>query len=297
MKKFLVVFLALSLVGGAAFAQDFNLTAGLEAGLLSLDFDNLDDAMDTFYLRPSISFEIDSLLGGLELFAEAAVPLGFNDYGDNFWAGLDLTFNATYNLGITADGTLSFILESQTFVPVTDYAAWVGISPMFWGFDFEPESYLTTGIRYTHELPVMSIFGQVDVPFLLFSGYEGIDPFDWVGLDFTLGLNMDMGFGIEVFIENSLRGSMFGSGETSFFDWLTITPYFENGPLYAEVAVVIPTMDDGMDFFGVSFIPEVRFQIIDALQAYLFVSINHVFSNWFDTQLYGIGTGVRFSFF
>jgi hypothetical protein len=291
MKKLLVLFLALSLVGGVAIAQDLGLTAGFELGVL--DFE---EAADTFYLMPSISVEINDLVDGLELSAGVALPLGLSDWEDNFWLGVDVNLRAAYNLDIAADGTVSLILESKTFIPATDYACWVAEEFGWWGFMDEIVSLLIPGIKYTHALRDMSVFGQVDVPFLLFAGYSGVDPLDWVGLNFTLGMKMDMGFGLEVLIENSIRGSWYDSGDTSFLDWVTITPSYETGPLYAELAVVIPTMDDGMDYIGITLTPEVWYQVTDALQAYLFFNISGLGSDWDDAPFFGFGAGVKFRF-
>jgi hypothetical protein len=277
MRKFLALFLALSLVGGVAFAQDLGMTAGAEFGITDLD-----EAGDTAYLRPFFIYENDTLVDGLELYAEIGVPFWINP---EFWMGVDLTLKGTYHLNLSAlppAGTLSIILESQT--------AMIAVDDTWAGALIDSASVLVPGIRYTHELDNLSLYGQIDVPFLLFSGTDGVDPFDFVGLDFTLGFFTDFGFGLELTIENWITWE----DESSFFDYVYVTPFYEAGPLYAEVSFAIPTFEDGFKTDGLSITPEVQYLIMDNLQAFLNFTISGIGSD--DGTGFGMGLGVMFSF-
>jgi len=198
----------------------------------------------------------------------------------------------TYNLELAPPATLSFILESQTFIPAVkdDFPA---RNPGFWwteGGLTDVESWLIPGIGYTHELNGFSIYGQIDVPFLLFSGTAGYNPFDYVGLDFTVGFYTDLGLGLELTIENWI----IWEDESSFLDYIYVTPFFETGPLYAEVSFTIPLYEDGFETEGLTIIPEVRHMITDSIQAFLNFTISGIGSD--DGTGFGMGLGVMFSF-
>ena len=303
MKKFLVLFLALSLVGGAAFAQDLGLSAGLEFHVGTLNHENI-DAMDTALLRPVLTWENDDLVENLELYAEIGVPFWMSSaWADSFWLGVDLTLKGTYNLALTPEGTLSFVLKSQSmFLAFDDEISGAVKSPAFgWSYGMgvygiiDTQSWLKPGIRYTHVLNGMSFFGQVNVPFLLFSGTDDEDPFNHVGLDFVLGWDMNMDFGLigaELELNNWIRYG--GESPDDFFNWLTITPFVEAGPLYAEVAFGMPLVENGIDYIGMTITPEVRYQIIDNLRAFVNLPISGIGSE--GDVLFGLGMGVMFSF-
>jgi len=309
MKKFLLLFLALSLIGGAAFAQDLGLSAGLEFHVGVLNHESV-DAMDTALLRPVLVWENDDLVDNLELYAEVGVPFWMNSWiatlmsEDNTpWLGVDLTLKGTYNLALTPEGTLSFILKSQSlFLAFDDEISGAVKSPAFgWSYTggmygiIDTQSWLKPGIRYTHALNGMSFFGQVNVPFLLFSGTDDEDPFDHVGLDFILGWNMNMDFGLigaELELNNWIRQG--GKSPDDFLNWLTITPFVEAGPLYAEIAFGVPLVENGIDAYGMTITPEVRYQIMDNLRAFVNLPIYGIASE--NDVMFGLGLGVMFSF-
>ncbi|MCL2374094.1 MAG: hypothetical protein FWC65_02485 [Treponema sp.] len=309
MKKILVLLAALSLVGGAAFAQqdDLGLTAGLEFGIVTLNHDDI-DAMDTAWIRPMLIWENDDLVEGLDLYAEIGLPLWFNDAADETWINMDLTLRGTYNLGITPEGTLSFTLESFTHfdfsgddaVGLDGFVAPRGI--MFRHILSGGEDVNTAlgfGVRYTHALEGMSFFGQVALPFNLFgNGDYAADAFDFANLDFTVGMNMDLDFGLLGF-ELELQNTLMYAGESAddFVQWLVLTPSvaLADIPLYAEVAVTIPLFENGMDLYGLTITPEVRFMAMDNLQVYFNLPVRHVGADVPDV-LIGMGLGVLFRF-
>lgn len=293
MKKFLVFFLALSLLGGFAFANDLGLTAGLDFGINELNNDANDSAMDTAFIRPTVVYE--NSFGDVDLYAELGIPFWVNP---EFWLGIELKLEGAYNLALTSEGTLSFILGSEIFISaVYDEDKFVFPTPTrrsmryiagLYTADDVVEAWVMPGVKYTHALSDFSIFGQVNVPLLLASC---IDALDYVGLDFILGFNMTNGFGLEVEIANWLQTPM---EETDMFHHVWITPSFETGPIYAELEVGIPTYEDGIKFEGVTIIPEFRYMIMDNFQAYLNLPIQGIASD--NDVVIGLGLGARFSF-
>jgi len=311
MKKILVLVLALSLVGGAAFAQqqDLGLTAGLEFNIGALNDGDI-DAMDTAgtYVRPFFILEDSDLVEGLELEVEIGIPFWINGFGssdfaiemgrtlggfgvtvDEFWMDIDFRFFAGYSLGLTPEGTLRLSLESENWFEVVRD-----------GDDTFHFGILTPAIRYTHDLGDMSFFGQVGFPFLLFAagdGASGVDAFDFVGLDFTLGMNMGLDAGIlgfELTLENLIRDEWVDDHD--FAQYLTLLPSFTFAtiPLYVEAEFIIPLWENGMDWMGMSIIPEVQYEIIDGLRAWLNLPMHGIGSDG-DVHV-GLGLGVMFSF-
>ena len=301
MKKVLFLCLALSLVGGAAMAQDLGLTAGLEFHIGALNDSDI-DAMDTGIIRPVLIWQNSDLVDNLDLFARVGVPFWMSSpLGDSPWLGVDLTLRGTYSLDISPSGTLGFSLTSQNvFLAFDDEINTAVRTPAFmwanWlGTDGVPDTMgrLVPGVRYTHALEGMSFYGQATVPFLLYSGGE--DPFDLVGLDFVLGWNMDMDFGYigaELELTNRLR--LGGSAADDFFHWLTVTPFISFGPLYAEVVVMMPLTEENRVYSGTAIIPEVRYEIIENFRVFVNLPVYRIGSDH-DVRL-SFGMGVNFSF-
>lgn len=292
MKKFLLLFLALSLLGGAAFSEDLGLTAGVEFNIGQLNPEGNVDVMDTggTNIRPFVIWEAD-LVENLDITVEMGLPFWGNTEGDdNFWMDLDLNIFAAYHLGLSPEGTLRFSLESDNlFEVVRDW------SPRFHSGTLIP------GVKYTHDLGGMSVFGKVGLPFLLFAvgdAARGVDPLDEVGIDFTLGMGMDMNpgtLGFELGLLNSIRSG--GRSSDDFARYLTLLPSFTFAaiPLYAEVDIIIPIYSNGMDFEGVTIIPEFRYDITSSFQAWVNLPIFNVGADYGDVGV-GLGIGVQFSF-
>jgi len=279
MKKLLVLLLALSLVGGAAFAQNLGLTAGLEFNIGQLNHDHV-DAMDTAELRPFLVWENSDLVENLDLYAEIGLPFWMsNEWADDFWMAMDIELDAAYHLSVSPQGVLTFGLNFFAY------------------FDLQPgnadaDLWLYPRVKYTHDLNGISLFGKLEFPLYLGTA---VDAFDFVGLDIRLGMNMGLGGGLfefKVDINNTLSDH---ANETSFFDYLTITPSFATGPWYAEVAFGIPTVENGMDIYGLFIIPEVRYNITDSLLVWLNLPIFNIGAAYDDVGI-GLGLGVQFSF-
>jgi len=308
MKKFLVVFLALSLLGGAAFAEDLGLTAGLEFGIGVLNDDDV-DAIDTGWVRPMLIWENDDLVENLELYAEIGVPFWHSNVQDEFGINLDFVLRGTYNLELSPEGTLGLILESSMFILPTDYQATPYpnsiVAPRGSLFRHLPSAgdtldwALGFGARYTHALEGMSFFGQIAFPFNLVGvgDADTASPFDYVGFDFTAGFDMEMDFGLfgaELELLSDIR-VMGGDGDVNMAKFLTLTPFVEAGPVYAEVAFGIPIDSDIRDEDGFSIVPEIRYQIQDNLQVYFNLPVWGIGSDAGDIFL-GLGLGVLFRF-
>jgi hypothetical protein len=303
MKKILVLFLALSVFGGAAFAQqDLGMTAGVEFNIGALNVDGLDatDSPGTF-VRPFFIWENSDLVEGLELEVEIGIPFWTNGFGssdmaiimgseiglsDELWLDLDLRLFAGFSLPVTPEGTLRFSAEFENwFEVVRDWDAF-------------HHGIVTPAIRYTHDLGDMSFFGQAAFPSLLFAAGDDIDisPFDIVGFDFTVGMNMGLDAGLlgfELTLENIIRDELF---DMDFVQHLSLLPNFTFAdlPLYVEAEIRIPLYEDGMDWEGLSIIPEVRYNVMDNLQVFFNLPISGIASE-FDVIL-GLGVGVQFSF-
>jgi len=287
MKKFLVLFLAFSLVGGAAFAQDLGLTAGLEFNIGQLNHEHM-DAMDTAELRPFLRWENSELVENLELSAEIGLPFwmsrAYGGYGyyyvdDDFWMGMDIELDVAYNLSIMPEGFFTFGLNFLTYLDLQPG-------------DADAVLWLSPRVRYTHDLNGISVFGQLEFPLYLGTGGDALE---LIGLDILLGMNMGLAggiFGFDVEINNWLKDY---AEETSFFEYLTLTPSFEIGPWYAEIAFGIPTMENGMDYYGMTITPEVRYNIMDNLQVWLNLPVFNIGAAHDDVGI-GLGVGIQFSF-
>ncbi|MCL2793422.1 MAG: hypothetical protein FWD87_10060 [Spirochaetaceae bacterium] len=287
MKKFFVLFLALSLFGGVAFGlsgwDNIDVTVGLEFAIMELNGEG--DALDTAILRPM--FIMKEAFGNFELYMEMGAPFWVQP---EVWLGVDLSFWGIYNLDLTPEGTLGLILGGEMFAPVSPARpAYTTINALAYPtWPTEVSVWLIPGVKYTHLLNGISFFGQVNLPLIL--TYFG-DALDWIGLDFILGLNMDNGFGITLEVGNWLKTPW---EEAEFFDFVTIIPFFETGPLYAELEIGIPTFENGMDNFGLFLKPEVRYMVMNNLQAFVYLPIFGLGSEGDVTV--GLGAGVKFSF-
>ena len=263
MKKLLAVSLVLLLSCGIAFSDGLGLTAGFELGITDLE-----DVGDNLYIMPSIAYENDTLVDGLELSAKLALPFGFND----FWLNIDIELEAAYNLNISSEGALRLSLLSETTITPD-------------GGDYD--STLTPGVKYTHSMSGLSVFGQLEFPIQLLS--STYDPFSEIGLDISLGMNMDMGFGFEVKLPNILYTK---GGDPAFFKSISLIPSFETGPLYADCEFRIPSFEN-FDFFGMTISPYAEYQLMDSLKLYGGVDIGGVGGS--GDIGFGLKVGAKFS--
>ena len=330
MKKFLVLFLALSVLGGAAFAQDLGLTAGVEFGMMELNGDG--DTIDSGYVRPSIAYENNELVDNLDLFLEIGVPFWIKP---EFWLGIDLNLDLGYNLAIGDAGKLRIGVQALAWIPgVEDFGFSPELEPhkgpagpvvpslgglgdlldilaglgglglddddfdidvpaaggggAMSGPDFQ--MWVIPGVRYTQDLGSMAVFGEVNLPLWLITP-DGMDALEVIGLNLILGASMDNGFGGEIEITNFISNA---ADEAKFFQYVTLTPYYEAGPLYAELEVGIPTFEDGMKSAGLFLQPEVRYMVMDNLQVYAGLPISGIASD--NDMILGLYLGAKFKF-
>ncbi|MDR0512675.1 MAG: hypothetical protein LBG93_06195, partial [Treponema sp.] len=205
MKKILVLFLAIALAGGAAFAQDVGLTIGAEVGT-----GDISEPTDNTNLRAFIIWGGDGGVDGLELEMELGF-VGINPYHDfRVFGG--------YSFGITDAGSLRLHLE-------TENQAWIaGPSPG------NLTGGLAVGARFTQQLgDGMYLFGQAALTnFLSWQTWNtGHGAFDGMGLGLVAGFGADLGVGnfdIEVAFNGTCAISE--NDERDFPLNLVIQPFF-----------------------------------------------------------------------
>jgi len=309
MKRGLLVFaLVMFIIGGGAFAQDLGVTAGLEFGIGQLNHEDA-DAMDSAWIRPMFMYENTDLVEGLRIYAELGLPLWFSDHAEEFWMGMDLTLSGTFNLELSPEGTLGLMLESAS-------AFWFGgddaVGPIFREpaprgalFRHSNEVYdnfatgLGIGVRYTHNLGAMNVFGQVNTAFNLFAdGDYTPDALDNLFLDFQLGMSMGLDAGVLGFLVGLDMDLQLGGespDDTLHTLWFMPSFTFADFPLYVQVEIVVPMYEDGMDIEGMTIIPEFRFMAMDNLQLYFNLPMWNIGADDGDLAL-GLGLGVLFRF-
>lgn len=232
MKRLLVLFLALALIAGFAFAEDedegIGLTVGLEFGVENITDKGSDDRVP--YLMPMIIY--DNSFGAFDIYAELDYIFGFTKTGDKFPQDLYFDLVLTYNLGLGDASTLSFIVENEN--DTFQLSPWVDASSNISGI-------VKPGIKFTQGITDFGdLYVQADVPI----GYTE-DPLE-VGIDAILGWDSTFGLGIKVVEHNTIKPDADYAG-------LDVIVSYESGPVYCEVEVDIPK-DAGAD--GVVIIPE-----------------------------------------
>ena len=280
MKKILILFLALSVVGGAAFAQSFTVGAELNFDPLTGYNDDGTDDLGT-HIRPFFSVSAEDVGGhGIDVSAEVGVNFFMMD-GD-MATDLDFEFDFAYNLPLSPEGTLTFGLNFTSATYLTD-----------------TPSALSPRVVYTHDLGGMTFFGglELGIAFTTADGWPGNELGDNLWMDLSAGMTMAMDpgtLGFDVTLEMSLQEGSESADDT--VQWLSLLPNFTFAdlPLYVELEVRIPLMSDGMDDEGISLIPEVRYGVSDALEVWLNMPMRHVTGDP-DLRL-GLGLGVQFSF-
>ena len=303
MKKLGLVLMCM-LLAAFVFAEGTGLTAGVEFGFDSLNKEGV-DAIDTAYLRPNIAYENNELAENVDLYLELGIPFWSNP---EFWLGIDFTLDGGYTVQVSDAGSLRIGLNALLWIPAaTDKDTFTfGYSPELqpykgpfggMGGSEDPEMYLIPGVRYTHALDNMSFFGEVNMPLYVLT-QEGMDALDIIPLNILLGMNMDNGFGIEIEITNFIKDYT-PDQEVSFFDYVTITPSYENEKFYALVEVGIPTFDNGMDIAGLYLCPEFGYNVMDNFQIYAGLPISNVGSDkdkgGSDVE-FGLYVGAKYSF-
>jgi hypothetical protein len=265
-------------------------SAGLETGigLLNPPLEGDVLAQDTGWIRPSIAWENNRVGGGLELSAAMGIPFWVTRKA---WAGMDIDLSAGYELDLSFTNSLAFILENETFIPFADdKAAPLNVALDYADVESRASNWLIPGLRFTQELKgIGNFYAQLDFPLYL-AGAE--DPLSLIGLDFRLTLFTDAGFGIEVFIQNSIKNA---DGEASFCDYVYLTPSYGYGPFYGVFGVGIPAYKDGIDNEGFTLTPGVQYAIIDAVTVYTALIVSQLKPPW-NPPAFGLNFGVVYSF-
>ena len=332
MKKLLILSLALFMVGGVAMAQ-LGLTAGLDFGIGRINAAEGENVGDTIFIRPGIAYGNSDLLDGLTIDAELGVVI---NTAEEVASNLDFALGVYYNLPLTPVSSLDFGLGTYLDVRLTDWPAFYGVygpwgprraaggeaamMGMIFGMledlfeaamegdedaDFSGPSdagddrvtaLMVPAVRYNHQIDgIGTAYGGLELPFDL-----APDAFTYFGMDIILGIDTEFGFGFEVYIQNNIYQNKDKGHKDSvkFFTFLEFVPSYVYDFLYAEVAIGIPTVEDGVKMMGISITPEVRAEIpgVDGLLAYLNIPITGIGADGDDRVGIGIGLGARFSF-
>ena len=267
MKRILILVLAMSMLVSAAFAVE-GLSAG--AGMIIPDFDAED--LDPIIVI-TVGYEADftdqvSLFSELNFYIETAEDVD---------PSMSLELEVRYGL----NPNLDFFLGYQGWIPFDS--------------DIDAQGWLVPGARYNMD----NMFFRLDFPMLLHAG-DAFDAFDIINMDFTYNLfrlrghGEVEGFGLEVGLHCLL---VHPADDFDFMQSASITPYFENALLYAEVEIVLPLVEDGFDFIGLSIIPEIEVNIpaVKGLSGWLNLPIHGIGRDGVDPVI-GMGLGVRFAF-
>ena len=267
MKKLAILFLAMFVAGGVVMAQMPGLSVGGELGIM-------DDGgprgvnvnvTDKIYSRPYVSYENTDLAPGLELFAEMGMPFWF---APNVWLGFDLDLRIGYGLNLSPVSRLSFALENWTLIPLaTDsdrQPVYSPIGPLSY-FDListKPISILEPSIKYAHGFDFGSIYGELAMPFILIDEY--LDPLDIVFFNLTAGVETTMGVGGSMTIGNAI----IDGADNEIFCFVNLDIHYSEGPLYAGLGIFIPTVTDGVKFYGMTLTPEVSYDVMPNFNVY-----------------------------
>ena len=280
MKKFCVLFLALSLIAGFVSAEGIGLAAGIEFGITDVNKPN--DAEDVYpYLEVSVEYANSFLDGALDIYAAGfAYDIDFvreinNDGKEVNPNGLSFDLGIGYNLGLGEASTLSFIMGNSNYIefaPAVEDRVFGVIKP---------------GVKFNQNFEDKGEFyAQVDVPVAyLYFGQEKDHTFS--GLDVTLGWASSFGLGFEAAGHILFSPSKDGEGETlNGFTGTSINVYYENDSIYAEIATAIPikNLDLGCPYSyfdssagtGVSITPMFSYSFDFGFSAYLSLTFDGI---------------------
>ena len=279
MKRVLMIVMALSLFVSVAFASD---GLGFTVGVGYIE-PNTDVEKDE---ESEISFEYEGVFmdGKLELIAELEYlhPLDSDKDG-----AMNIEIEGTYNINDNMAG----ILKLEVEMPL--------------GKDEDVTIWLTPGYRHKFELGFGALYTQADFPLYLGTSDE-FSAMDFVNFDLTFSLfrlreyGGEHGFGAELFLHNYLSNP---DDDADFLQGLTLTPYFENELLYAELEIGMPLWKDGMKSQGLHIIPEVEVNIpqVSGLSVWLNVPISNIgvdekMATEGKDAIIGFGAGLNFRF-
>jgi small basic protein len=269
MKKFLVLFLAMTFATGIAVtakADDgIGLELGLEFGIGGINKpDGADDVLP--YLEPSIEYTGQFMNDALDVYAKLAYNFGFikeyNKDGEKvFPMGLYFNIGGAYHLALGPGSTVSFLVENEDFVSIAP--------KLYSDFSDHIMGTLKLGVMYDYNMDIGNIFAKVVSP--ISYAYIGSDKI-WVGLDANAGWISTFGLGLFTNIH-----FLFTPDSNSGYSGLDIIASYETGPFYGEVEVSIPNdiaNGGSTSFFddkgsGISITPEIRLAIFNSFSAYI----------------------------
>jgi len=309
MRRYFLILTLAACVATAAFSQSPNMAAGLEFGVREFNPEGA-NAMDTGWLRPMFTYE-NNLADRLNLYAEVGLPLWFSSYNDGFWLGADLTLSGAYTLNASPSGALSFMLESATafdfngngvyaFFPAPrgrlfrHLETWEGMPA-----GDKIATSLGLGVGYTHQIQATIIFAQANIAFFLFGDGDDVPgAFDDVNVDFSIGVNTPFpggNFGYTIGLNMNIKEG--GNSPADILQYLYFIPSFEfsSVPVYIEVEVGVPMVGNGMDYIGLSIIPEFRYQATYSLNLYVNIPVSGIGVDG-GTIGMGLDLGVMFNF-
>ena len=235
MKRLFLIVLAMSLFVGMAFANEgLGLTIGVGFVEPNLDLD------DDEFLPIGVTYEGTFMGGQLELEAELEYLHPMNSDVDGT---IEIDVEATFNFNDNMAGILNLLVE----MPL--------------GEDEDVEIWVVPGYRHKFEFGFGALYAQADFPLYLAGSGEAMD---FVNCDLTFSLFRLRDYGREHGFGAELALGMFLSNPNEDADavqGLTLTPYFENEMLYAELEIGVPLWTDGMKIQGLYIIPEVEVNI------------------------------------
>jgi len=272
MKKMLVFFAVLILAGGFAFAQDTGLSVGVEFGIVDINKPN--GAEDIYpYLMPMLIYE--NSFGDFDIYAELDYTYWFTEFeGREQELYFDLELG--YNLGIGPTSTLSLLLVNENNLQ---------IAPKIDEFMDSFDGVVKPGVKFTQGIGLGDIYAQADFPIPYSYRYVGtVDEFS-SGLDLSIGLDTNFGFGIKLKEYNDL------TPDSEWLNSFEVLLSYENDSFYGEVKAEIPRKlkDEG----GATITPKVEFYF-GKLTFYGFCKFAGVLSDG-DVGI-SPGLGIKFSF-
>ena len=228
MKKFLVLFLALSMAVTFTVAAQTGVTVGVEGGIGNVT--EVNDAKMTPYVMPMFIFDRSFMNGALDLYAELDYTFGFEkepnkDGDDVFPQSLYVDLLAGYNLGIGRASTLSFILENEFDEIIISPRSSDGnnITGIF-----------TPAVKFTQGFGIGDVYARVGAPITYIQDNKDADL--GAGLDFTLGWNSRFGLWLEATMHMLLAPS-----DDTGYTGLDASAYFDTGLINIGADVTVPS--------------------------------------------------------
>ena len=284
MKKLLILFSALILVGGFSFAQDegIGLTVGTEIGIV--DFNN-DSTEGTYpYLTiPMVIYDSSFQDGVLDLYLELDLKIDSNkernqsgDYVIPYNLYFDLGLG--YNIGL-GPAILSILLEHEvdtlTFTPT-----------------FDNSNNVTAAVIPGLKLGFGALYATVQAPVTYVQHDRNAARI--IGLNATVGWDSGFGLGLKLKEYNLIKP------DWVFYTGLDITASYETGPVYAELKAEFGRYFDPADIerpndrVGISLVPKLEFSFM-AFTTYIKCRFDNIAAKDMDV-MFSPALGIKYSF-